>query len=97
MNKRKAKKRRKQQEHELQICVETVSRLPELIENATRVIVDCIKQYCKIAHETLDRIKLMSDDEFEQFCQQLDTQQIALARRIRMKGRDANEREKSNT
>ena len=91
MNKRKAKKRRKQQEYESQICVETIARLPELAEKAGRVIADCIKQYCKIVHETLDRIKTMSDDEFEQFCQQLDAQQIALVRRIRMKGRDANE------
>lgn len=91
MNKRKAKKRMKQQEHESQICVETMSRLPEFAENVGRVIVDCMKQYCKIAHETLDRIKTMPDGEFEQFCQQLDAQQIALARRIRMKGRNSNE------
>lgn len=97
MNKRKAKKRRKQQEHELQVCVETVSRLPELIENIGRVILDCFKQYRNTVHETLYRIKTMPDDEFEQFCQKLDPQQISLARRIRMKGRDANDQEKSNT
>lgn len=91
MNKRKEKKRRKQQEHESQICVETMSRLPELAENVGRVIVDCIKQCCKIAEDFMDRIKTMPDDEFEQFCQQLDPQQIALARRIRMKGRNSNE------
>ena len=34
MNKRKAKKRRKQQEYESQICVETIARLPELAEKA---------------------------------------------------------------
>lgn len=88
MNKRKAKKRRKQQEYESQICVETISRLPELAENMTRSIVDYIKQYCKIVHNFMDRIKTMPDDEFEQFCEQLDPQQIALARRIRMKGCD---------
>ena len=95
MNKRKAKKRRKQQE--CQIFVETISKLPELVEKAIREIMDYIKQYCDIVHETLDRIKTMPDDEFEQFCQQLDSQQTALARRIRMKGRDANEQEKTNT
>lgn len=95
MNKRKAKKRRKQQE--CQIFVETISKLPELVEKAIREIMDYIKQYCDIVHETLDRIKTMPDDEFEQFCQQLDPQQIAFARRIRMKGRDANEQEKTNT
>lgn len=91
MNKRKAKKHRKQQEYESQICMEIIPKLPELAENVGRVIVDCIKQYCEIVHDFMDRIKTMPDDEFEQFCQQLDPQQIALARRIRMKGRDANE------
>lgn len=91
MNKRKAKKRRKQQEHESQIGMEIIPKLSELAEKVGRVIVDCIKQYCKIVHDLMDRIKSMPDDEFEQFCQQLDSQQTALARIIRMKGRDANE------
>lgn len=91
MNKRKAKKRRKQQEHELQIGMETVSRLPELAKNVGRAIVDYFKQSCKIVHDFMDRIKSMPDDEFEQFCQKLDLRQMALARRIRMKGRNSNE------
>ncbi len=95
MNKRKAKKRRKQ--HESQICVETIARLPELAENVQHAIVDCIKQYCKIVHGFMDRIKTMPDDEFERFCDQLDPQQTALVRRIRMKGCDTNEREEQNT
>ena len=91
MNKRKAKKRRKQQEYESQICVETIARLPELAENVGREIADYIKQSCKMVQDFMDRIKTMPEDEFEQFCQQLDPQQIALARRIRMKGRDTYE------